>query len=290
MADALTRFVFEHAPVKGGIVHLSETWRIVKQHAEYPVPLKNVLGELLAAAALLTAGLKFDGSLILQLHGTGPVKLIVVEATSQRTLRATAKWDGEVTEPSLAGLLGDGRFVMTLDQSKAGKLNYQGIVPLQGQSIAEILSHYMASSEQLETRIYLATNDHVAAGMLLQKLAARDVEDPDAWNRAAHLADTIRPDELLDLTANDILLRLFHEETLRRFDQEPLAFRCTCTPERVSSMLTLLGREEVESILAEQGRVEVRCDFCDTMYTFDSVDVAQLFVKGTLILGSEVRH
>jgi molecular chaperone Hsp33 len=290
MADALTRFVFEHAPVKGGIVQLSQTWRIIQQHAEYPPPLKSVLGELLAAAALLTAGIKFDGSLILQLHGTGPVKLIVVEATSQRTLRATAKWDGGVTETSLSGLLGKGRFVMTLDQSKAGKPNYQGIVPLQGQSVADILSHYMATSEQLETRIYLAASDQAVAGLLLQKLAGKDSDDKDTWTRAAHLADTIKRDELLALSPDDILLRLFHEETLRRFDQEPLAFRCTCMPESVGTMLTLLGREEVESILAEQGRVEVRCDFCDTLYTFDSVDVAQLFVNGNLIVGSEVRH
>jgi molecular chaperone Hsp33 len=290
MADSLTRFVFEHAPVKGGVVQMTETWRTVQQHADYPAPLKNLLGELLAAAALLTSGIKFEGSLVLQLHGTGPVKLIVVEATSQHTLRATAKWEGNLVETDLSSLLGKGRFVMTLDQSKAGKQNYQGIVPLEGQSVADILSHYMESSEQLETRIYLAANDETVGGMLLQKLPDKTIEDDDMWNRVGHLADTLTAEELLKLSANDILLRLFHEETLRRFDQEPLSFRCTCNQENVGSMLKLLGQDEVESILAEQGKVEVRCEFCDSLYVFDAVDAAQLFVKGTVITASEARH
>lgn len=290
MTDSLTRFVFEHAPVKGGVVQMTDTWKIIQQHAAYPAPLKNLLGELLAAAALLTAGIKFEGSLVLQLHGTGPVKLIVVEATSQRTLRATAKWEGELADSSLAGLLGKGRFVMTLDQSKAGKQNYQGIVPLEGESVADILTHYMENSEQLETRIYLAAGDNAVGGMLLQKLPDKAAEDNDTWNRVGHLAATLTADELLKLPANDILLRLFHEETLRRFDQEPLSFRCTCTRESVGSMLRMLGREEVESILAEQGQVEVRCEFCDTLYQLDAVDAAQLFVEGHVIAGSEARH
>jgi molecular chaperone Hsp33 len=290
MADALTRFVFEHAPVKGGVVQMVDTWQTIQQHADYPARLKNVLGELLAAAALLTAGIKFEGSLVLQLHGTGPVKLIVVEATSQRTLRATAKWDGELPESGLSGLLGQGRFVMTLDQSKAGKQNYQGIVPLEGESVADILSHYMESSEQLETRIYLAADDHAVGGMLLQKLPEKSVEEDDTWNRVGHLAGTLTSEELLKLSANDILMRLFHEETLRRFDQEPLSFRCTCSQESVSSMLKMLGQDEVESILAEQGMVEVRCEFCDKFYVFDVVDAAELFVDGPVIRASEARH
>ncbi|HYP66868.1 MAG TPA: Hsp33 family molecular chaperone HslO [Thiobacillaceae bacterium] len=290
MADALTRFVFEHAPVKGGVVQLTDTWHTVLSHADYPPALKTVLGELLAAAALLTSGIKFDGSLVLQVHGKGPVKLIVVEATSQRTLRATAKWEGELTEPSLAALVGQGRFVITLDQSKAGKQNYQGIVPLEGQSVADILSHYMASSEQLDTRIYLAASDRAVGGMLLQKLPDKASEDDDTWNRVGHLAATLTAEELLTLSANDILLRLFHEETLRRFEQESIAFRCTCSRESVGNMLKTLGRDEIASIIAEQHQVEVGCEFCDTLYVFDAVDAAQLFIDGTVIKGTEARH
>ena len=273
------------------MVQLTETWRAVQSHANYPPPLKTVLGELLAAAALLTSGIKFDGSLVLQLHGTGPVKLIVVEASSQRTLRATAKWEGELRDASLAALLGHGRFVITLDQSKAGKQNYQGIVPLEGQSVADILSHYMATfgttgNPNLPGGRRPRRRRHAAAEVAGQGRR----EDDDTWNRVGHLAATLTAEELLTLPANDILLRLFHEETLRRFEQESMAFRCTCSRENVGNMLKTLGRDEVTSIIAEQDQVEVRCEFCDTLYVFDPVDAAQLFVQGTVIPSSDARH
>lgn len=290
MADALTRFVFEYAPVRGGIVQLEETWRTIQSHANYPAPLKKVLGELLAAAALLTSNIKFEGSLVLQLHGDGPVRLIVVEATSSHTLRATAKWTGEVPEGTLAAMLGHGRFVMTLDQSKAGKQNYQGIVPLEGETTAEVLAHYMQSSEQLDTRIYLAAGEDRVAGLMLQRMPDQQGMDADAWNRAAILADTLKPAELLQVPANDLLLRLFHEETLRRFEQEPLAFACSCSREKVAGMLQSLGREEVDGILAEHGEVEIACDFCGRQYRFDAVDAAQLFAASMAAVPGETRH
>lgn len=290
MPDALTRFVFEYAPVKGGIVQLDEVWKTIQSHAEYPAPLKKVLGELLAAAALLTSNIKFEGSLVLQLHGDGPVRLIVVEATSEHTLRATAKWTGEVPEGTLAAMLGHGRFVMTLDQSKSGKQNYQGIVPLEGETTAEVLAHYMQSSEQLDTRIYLAADEGRVAGMMLQRMPDQQGMDADAWNRAAILADTIKPEELLQISANDLLMRLFHEETLRRFEQEPLAFSCSCSREKVAGMLQSLGREEVDSILAEHGEVEIACDFCGRQYKFDPVDATQLFTASVAAEPGETRH
>ena len=290
MADALTRFLFEYAPVRGGIVQLEETWQAIQSHADYPAPLKTVLGELLAAAALLTSNIKFEGSLVLQLHGDGPVRLIVVEVTSDRTLRATAKWTGEVPAGTLANMLGHGRFVMTLDQSKAGKQNYQGIVPLEGQTTAEVLAHYMQTSEQLDTRIYLAASDARVAGMMLQRMPDQQGMDHDAWNRATILADTLKPEELLQITANDLLMRLFHEETLRRFEQEPLAFACSCSREKVAGMLQSLGREEIDGILAEQGEVEIACDFCGHQYRFDAVDATQLFVDSMVPQPGETRH
>lgn len=278
MADALTRFVFEYAPVKGGIVQLDSVWQTVQGHADYPPPLKKVLGELLAAAALLTANIKFDGNLILQLQGKGPVRLIVVEATSKKTLRATAKWTGELTgESTLAELMGQGHFAITLDQSQAGKQNYQGIVPMSGESVADTLAHYMQHSEQLDTRIYLASSNERVAGMLLQRMPDQKSADADAWNRATLLADTLKPDELLTLPPGDTLMRLFHEETLRTFEQEPLSFACTCSKDKVGNMLKMLGKAEIDSILAEQGQVEINCEFCDRQYHFDAVDVAQLF-------------
>jgi molecular chaperone Hsp33 len=290
MADALTRFVFEYAPVKGGIVQLDEVWQTIQSHADYPAPLRKVLGELLAAAALLTSNIKFEGSLVLQLHGDGPVRLIVVEATSNHTLRATAKWAGDVPDGPLAAQLGHGRFVMTLDQSKAGKQNYQGIVPLEGETTAEVLARYMESSEQLDTRIYLAASEQSVAGMLLQRMPDQQGMDTDAWNRASILADTLKPEELLGLTANDLLLRLFHEETLRRFEQEPLAFACSCSREKVGDMLQSLGKEEVDSIVAEHGEVEINCEFCGRQYRFDAVDAAQLFTTSRGVEPAATRH
>lgn len=306
MPDALTRFVFEYAPVKGGIVQLGETWKTVQSHADYPAPLKKILGELLAAAALLTANIKFEGSMVLQLHGDGPVRLIVVEATSQKTLRATAKWDpakwdaakwdaakwtNDVSAGGTLGeLLGHGHFAITLDQSKAGKQNYQGIVDLQGDSVAATLTRYMQSSEQLDTRIYLAANDETVAGMLLQRMPEQKSADEDDWNRAVILADTLKPDELLNVPPGDLLMRLFHEETLRQFAQEPLSFACSCSREKVGNMINMLGQDEVNAILAEQGKIETHCDFCNKQYVFDAVDAALLFSEQPVPAASDTRH
>ncbi len=291
MADALTRFMFEHAPVKGGIVQLDEVWQTVQHHADYPAPLKKALGELLAAAALLTSNIKFDGSLVLQLQGDGPVKLIVVEATSKKTLRATAKWAGNIPDSDkLADLLGQGRFAITLDQSQAGKQNYQGIVQLDGETVAETLTRYMQSSEQLDTRVYLASNAQRAAGFMLQRMPDKPEQDDDTWNRTTLLADTLKADELLGLPPSDILMRLFHEETLRQFEQEPLSFACTCSREKVAGMLKMLGEDEIASILAEQNQIESQCEFCNQQYVFDAVDAAQLFLDKPATRVSNTRH
>jgi molecular chaperone Hsp33 len=200
------------------------------------------------------------------------------------------RWEGEVPDGPLAAQLGHGRFVMTLDQSQAGKQNYQGIVPLEGETTAHVLARYMESSEQLDTRIYLAASEESVAGMLLQRMPDQQGMDVDAWNRAAILADTIKPEELLKLSANDMLLRLFHEETLRRFEQEPLAFACTCSREKVGDMLQTLGKDEVDSILAERGEVEISCEFCGRQYRFDAVEAAQLFTGSRGVEPTATRH
>ncbi|MHB1245799.1 MAG: Hsp33 family molecular chaperone HslO [Sulfuriferula sp.] len=288
--DTLTRFLFESAPVRGELVSLDATWQEVLKHADYPAPLQILLGELMAAAALLSAILKFDGGMIMQMQGNGAVKLIVVEATSDRTLRAAAKWEGEVPTGSLEALLGEGRFVITLDQSASGKQNYQGIVPLTGSSVAEALTHYMQNSEQLDTQIHLAANTQRAAGMLIQRLPGVEAADTDAWNRAEHLAATLKPAELLTLPAETILQRLFHEEDVRVLEAELVSYRCTCSRERVADMLKMLGREEVEAALAERGEIEVRCEFCNRQYRFDPVDAAQLFVAVPPVPAPQIKH
>lgn len=288
--DSLTRFMFEHAAVRGELVSLDETWREVLKHADYPAPLQTLLGELMAAAALLIATLKFDGSMILQMQGEGAVKLLVVEATSARTLRATAQWDGELTEGNFADLLGEGRLIITLDPASENKQAYQGIVPLQGADVAAALMHYMAQSEQLDTYIVLTADEECAAGLLLQKLPDQVGGDADAWNRASHLASTLKAEELLTLDAGMILHRLFHEEDLRVFEAEPVRFECTCSRTRVADMLKMLGREEIESVLAEQGQIEVQCEFCNRHYRFDPVDAAQLWLPNVAQLEGKTQH
>ena len=289
MTDSLQRFIFEGVPVRGEIVHLDATWRAVLERHDYPAPLRAVLGELMAAAALLSATLKFDGSLILQMQGSGTVKLIVVECTSEQTMRATAKWDGELAAGSFRELVGDGRFAITIAPSD-GKQTYQGIVELAGDSVSQVLEHYMAASEQLETRLWLGADGSQAAGMLLQRVPGPDGSDPDAWNRAVTLSETVTDRELLNLPARQIIHRLFHEEDVRVFDARILSFRCSCSRERVVSMLRLLGRAEVRSIVAEQGEVDVNCEFCNKRYALDAVDAEQIFAAEVVTPAASTRH
>lgn len=277
MKDTLQRFLFEHAPVRGGLVRLDDSWQAILSRKNYPAALRHRLGELAAAAALLAATIKFDGTLILQLQGQGVLKLLVVEVNAaDRTLRATARWDGEVRpDATLAELLGAGQFVITLDPNN-GADPYQGIVALEGGSVADMLGHYMQSSEQLDTFIRLAASDYTAAGLLLQKLPDGH-GDEDGWPRATQLAATLKDEELLGLAADDILHRLYHQEDVRLFEPEKIAFQCSCSAERVGGMLKLLGRAEVDDIVAEQGSVEIACDFCHQTYVFDEDDVEALF-------------
>jgi molecular chaperone Hsp33 len=288
VSDSLQRFIFERAPVRGELVHLDATWRAIVERHDYPEPLRGVLGQLMAAAALLSATLKFDGSLILQVQGSGPVKLIVVECTSEQTMRATAKWEGEL-QGNFRDLVGSGHFVITIAPTDVTQ-TYQGVVELTGETVSAVLEHYMATSEQLETRLWLAADAAQSAGMLLQRVPGSDVQDPDAWLRAVTLADTVRPDELLALPGSQVLRRLFHEEDVRVFDPRIVSFRCSCSRERVVNMLRMLGRDEVRSIVQERGDVEVGCEFCNRRYSFDAVDAEQMFAADLLTRAPSTRH
>lgn len=289
MSDSLQRFILESTPVRGEIVHLDATWRAVLERRDYPESLRKLFGEMMAAGALLSATLKFDGALIMQMQGEGPVKLLVVEVTSEQTMRATAKWDGECAIGDLKSLLGNGRFVITIVPNE-GKQTYQGVVSLEGDTVAEVLEHYMLQSEQLETRLWLACDECQAAGLMLQKMPGAQSKDADAWNRAVKLAETITAQELLRLPARDIVHRLYHEEDVRLFDPRPVAFRCSCTRERVTSMLRMLGREEVRSIIDERQKIDVECEFCGRKYSFDAVDAEQVFASEIALRASTTRH
>jgi molecular chaperone Hsp33 len=306
----LTKFLFEGLPVRGMLVRLTDSWREVLRRREaaggYPAPVRELLGEMAAAGTLMQANIKFNGALVLQVLGDGPVKLAVVEVQSDLAFRATAKIVGEVAADAqleaLVNVHGRGRCAITLDprEKLPGQQPYQGVVPLHGdrreplQRVQQVLEHYMLQSEQLDTRLVLAANDELAAGLLIQRLpveGAGNLEGPaaarrrneddiglsDAFNRIATLAGTLTREELLTLPAAKVLHRLFWEETLRIFEPLSPRFACTCSRLRVGSMLKGLGRAEVDSIVAERGEVEVGCEFCGTQYRFDAVDVGELF-------------
>jgi len=270
---------------------MTEAWQHMSAHHEYPAPVQRLLGELVAAAALLASNIKFNGALILQIYGDGPVRLLVVECQSDLSLRATAKLRDEAMADgaSLRELInrdGRGRCAITLDprDPAPGQQPYQGIVPLVGDSVAEVIESYLRQSEQLAATVALSADARACGGMLLQRLpdhGGRSGErDDDAWDRAVSLGRTVRPDELLQLPPEEVVRRLFSQESLEHYPPLTPRFACSCSRERIGRMLVSLGQQEVDAILAEQGQVEVTCDFCSRRYRFDPVDARLLFTSG----------
>lgn len=288
MSNQRTRFILDQLPLRGVHVNLEQVWQHIVGQKNYPAPIARALGELVAAGALLAANLKFDGTFILQVQGTGVLKLLVAEATSEQTCRGTARFDDSVeiaADASLQDLMGEqGQFVLTL-QPRQGEM-WQGIVGLQGTSIAQMLANYLAQSEQLDSNLILAADDKQAVGMMVQRLAGQDMARED-WQYVESLLQTVNQDELLHTTVNTLLYRLFHEQEVRVFEPEHLEFACTCSHEKVGNMLLLLGGQEVGQILLEQGSVEIACDFCQQKYVFDEEDVKTLFGSD---VSAAVRH
>jgi len=296
--DTLQKFIFDNAAVRGELVEISDTWREIQARHAYPKAVRSVLGEMVAAGALLSANLKFNGSIVMQIHGDGPVRLLVVECDANLRMRATAKLapDVEIADDATLGQLfnvhGKGRFVITLDPADKvpGQQPYQGVVPLDGDDMATVIENYMLRSEQMDTRLWLAADDQVARGLLLQKLPrhsgkedqtkqATEAEDLETWNRAAMLGQTVKREELLSTDISTLLHRLFWEETIRVFDPLHPEFHCSCNREKVGNMLKMLGQEEAEAALSELGQLGISGDFCGKHYAFDKVDCAQLFAS-----------
>ena len=300
----LVKFLFEGLPVRGMLVRLTDAWVEVLRRRDtvgaHPGEVRVLLGEMAAAGVLMQGNIKFNGALVLQVFGDGPVKLAVAEVQPELTFRVTAKVVGEVAAgASLEAMLnvhGQGRCAITLDPKDKlpGQQPYQGVVPLHGdqreplQQVQQVLEHYMLQSEQLDTRLILAANDEVAAGLLIQRmpvegggnLGARNEDQigiNEAFNRIALLSATLTRDELLALRPEQILRRLFWEETVRVFEPDTPRFACTCSRERVRNMLRGLGRDESDGLIAERGEVEVGCEFCGSQYRFDAVDVGEMF-------------
>ena len=307
----LHKFIFEGLPVRGMLVRLTDSWQEILKRRQaaggYPVEVMHMLGEMTAAGALMQSTIKFNGALILQIFGDGPVKLAVAEVQPDLSLRATATVTGTITPGATLSQLVNvnnlGRCAITLDPKDKfpGQQPYQGVVPLFGdqreklENLSEVLEHYMLQSEQLDTRLILAADGQVAAGLLIQRLPVKGQgnlegqidreanEDQigvnEDYNRIAILAATLKREELLTLDAETILRRLFWEETVLQFEPATPTFACSCSRVRVSNMLRSLGTEEIESIIAERGKVNVGCEFCGAQYDFDPVDAAQIFTS-----------
>lgn len=281
--DQIHRFIFDKCNLRGEIITLSNTFIEATAHQQTLPPVAKVLlGEFLAATSLLAEIFKFEGTLTLQVRGSGAIPLLMAEATHERNLRGIVRVSEntaieELASATFAQLLGEGILTLTVDPIKGKR--YQGIVPLQGENIGECLTHYFNQSEQLPTKLWLCSDTNRAAGLLLQALPAQgDTDDPlEHWNTAEQLAATLTDDELLNLDHATLLMRLFNEFEVRLFEPDSVHFACSCSRERSSNALTALGSEDAHALLAEQGTIDMDCQFCGAHYRFGSPDLEALF-------------
>jgi molecular chaperone Hsp33 len=275
-ANRVRGFLFEQLDIRGAWVQLGPAWREMTAGRDYPEPVLELLGQLAVVTTLITANLKQAGRLTFQLRGDGEVSLLVMDCDEQLRLRGMARAAPNLSAGSLPALLGDGALTLTLDTADM-RQPYQSHVPLQGDTLAAVFEHYLAQSEQLPTRLWLAANRETAAGLFLQALPGAAVRDADGWNRVQALADTVRPDELLGLGSIKLIGRLFPEEDVRVFDPRPVSYHCPRDPGKIESVLRGMGRAECEAILAEHGEIRVHDDICNHEYVLDVAAVSALF-------------
>ena len=276
--DQLHRYLFENHAVRGELVTVSDTWQRIMENHDYPPAVKTILGELLVATSLLTATLKFDGEITVQLQGDGPMTMAVINGNNKQQMRGVARVQGEIADDaSLKDLIGNGYLVITISPEEGER--YQGVVGLEGETLAACLEDYFMRSEQLPTRLFIRTGTvegkAAAGGMLLQVLPARDAEMDD-FNHLATLTDTIKAEELLALPANEVLWRLYHEEEVTLYDPQDVVFTCSCSRERCAAAIKTLPDEEIDTILAEDNEIDMNCEYCGTHYIFDAMDITAL--------------
>ncbi|KPA54466.1 Hsp33 family molecular chaperone HslO [Photobacterium lucens] len=288
--DYLNRYLFDGVSVRGELVQLGDTYQQIISSTEYPAPVKTLLGELLVATSLLTATLKFEGSITVQVQGDGPVSLAVINGDQNQKLRGVARWEGDVKEGgSIHDLMGKGYMVITIIPTQGER--YQGVVGLEGDTLAECLEAYFKNSEQLRTRIWLRTGEFEgqpkAAGMLLQVMPDGQGSESD-FEHLETITETVKNEELFGLAAQDVLYRLYHQEEVKVFEPQEVSFECGCSRERSGSAVISLHPDEIEKILAEDGKVSLHCDYCGTDYDFDSIDIAALRENATKADDSQV--
>ncbi len=285
--DVLRRFLFEELGVRGEWVKLTSSWQAAKLHQRGSESVQQQLGQALAAVVMLSASVKFKGSMILQAQGDGDIKTLVAQATDQRKIRGLVRSKENVAVGPLDAMFGQGRLVLTIESESGSP--YQGIVPLQGNNLAAALQVYFEQSEQLKTRLWLFANTTHAVGLLLQELPTQENYQSD-WEHIEILANTVTEQELFDLDCEQLLYRLFNQEKVRLFDAEPVEFSCACSRSNIERTLSAMGRAELEAILKEQGIIEVNCEFCSECYRFDNIDVENILSKNSTAADSETRH
>ena len=277
MADSyVQRFLFEELDIRGAVVRLNSAWQGMQADRAYPAIVTRLLGEMMATAAIVGGNLKQPGRLTFQLSGHGLLKALILDCTQDLKIRGMARFEPGIADAPLQELVGDGRLLLTLDNPQAA-LPYQSFVPLEGDTIAEVFEHYLAQSEQQPARFFLAADGTTAAGLFLQKLPSADARDGDGWTRIAHLASTVKQDELLTLPPEILLTKLFAEEDIRVYETREVAYHCPEDWDKVRGMLLQLGHGEVEAILSEHGEVVIRDDICNRDYRFSVEDIQKLF-------------
>ena len=278
--DLLYRYLFEEYEVRGELVQLDSTYRHIVDAQNYPVQVQHLLGELLVATSLLTATLKFEGSITVQLQGDGPVRLAVINGDHNQQLRGVARHEGDLpTDDKLQSLIGNGQLVITITPEEGER--YQGIIALEADTLATCLEQYFAQSEQLATRLWIRTGHHEgtprAAGILLQELPARSEDHGADFDHLIQLTSTIKDEELFGLEAEEILYRLYHQDKVRVFDPQAIEFRCTCSRARCEGALLQIEKEEAVAMVQELGKIDMHCDYCGAHYQFDGIDIETLF-------------
>ena len=279
--DNLQKFIFENASVRGELVRIDQGFQQIMQQHNYPPAIRQLLGEALVAANLLSSIIKFEGRLTVQFQGKGKLKLLLAQCNHELQFRGLAQWTGEPDLAELTDALQNGTLAIMIDPISTGKQRYQGIVSWQGDSLARSIEGYFKDSEQLPTRLWIEVSESSAVGLLLQILPKdASANQTDDWEHITQLTDTLKPEELLHLDNATLLHRLYHQEKVRVFDPAPVEFRCTCSAEKSENALLLLGKEEVDEELRDKQQILVTCEFCNRQFTFDRVDIAKIFIRG----------
>ena len=277
--DTLQKFIFEHANIRGEIVHIEQTFQMIMKQRDYPPMVKNLLGEAIVSCLLLASSIKFEGSLNLQFQGDDRLPLLLVQCDHDLNIRAFAKFTEHLEIIDYATAFLQGQMVLTINQHNKTQ-TYQSMIPIQATSMSENLMNYFAQSEQIATQVWLAVNEDMAAGMLLQLMPGQDTAQREQfWEYAVQLGQTVTENELLNLDNATLIYRLYNETEIRIFESRSTRFQCRCTPEKMKQVITILGEEEAKALLKEQEIITITCDFCNQKYTFDLIDVAMMFHK-----------